>query len=198
MKIYIDFDRTLFDCDKFLEDFYLLIDKYHIPKNIFRECQNQCKNEGFNPYNILREVLNYYLFDKKLYEEINILISKTKEYLYSDTLPFLEYLKMKNYQVTILTKGNSEYQREKILMAKIFYYYNDLIVTLKHKGELNLDYANGIFIDDNPNEIESIMKNNPQKIIRVKREKTKYFDVSTKKNVDTVATLNEIIKKELL
>ena len=41
MKIYIDFDRTLFDCDKFLEDLYSLINQYNISKEVFRECQNQ-------------------------------------------------------------------------------------------------------------------------------------------------------------
>ena len=46
MKIYVDFDRTLFDCDKFLEDLYALINKYNISKELFKECQNQCKKKG--------------------------------------------------------------------------------------------------------------------------------------------------------
>ncbi len=33
MKVYVDFDRTLFDCDKFLEDFHTIISKYNIPKD---------------------------------------------------------------------------------------------------------------------------------------------------------------------
>ncbi len=28
--IYVDFDRTLFDCDRFLSDLYILINKYNI------------------------------------------------------------------------------------------------------------------------------------------------------------------------
>jgi hypothetical protein len=36
MKIYVDFDRTLFDCDSFLRDIYSLISKYNIENiNLF-------------------------------------------------------------------------------------------------------------------------------------------------------------------
>ena len=49
MKIYVDFDRTLFDCDKFLEDFYALVSKYEIPKELFKKSQNQLRRHGFNP-----------------------------------------------------------------------------------------------------------------------------------------------------
>ena len=43
MKIYIDFDRTLFDCDRFIEDFDSLLLKYNILKDDFNKYQSQCK-----------------------------------------------------------------------------------------------------------------------------------------------------------
>ena len=62
MKIYVDFDRTLFDCDKFLEDFYEIITKYKIPIDLFKKCQNQSKRHGFNPYLILNDVEKMMIF----------------------------------------------------------------------------------------------------------------------------------------
>ena len=44
----------------------------------------------------------------------------------------------------------------------------DIIITNKHKGELDIDY-NAIFIDDNLEEIESILKNNPKRVIYINR-----------------------------
>ena len=198
MKVYVDFDRTLFDCERFLGDLYSLVNKYNIDKSMFKECQNQCIKKGFNPYNILDVVKEKYSFDEKLYQEIDNLIKKTNLYLFSDTIPFLEYLKTNNYEIILLTKGNDEYQKVKIINAKIDNYYSDLIVTMTHKGELDLCYSESIFIDDNPNEIKSILKRNPRKLIYLKRENAKYNNDLVSNNIVIVNSLKEIIdNKEL-
>ena len=198
MKIYVDFDRTLFDCDRFLEDLYSLINQYNIPKSIFKECQNQCKRKGFNPHIILNLVKEKYEFDDNLFYEINNLIRNTSEYLYDDAISFLEYLKSKNFEIIILTKGNSDYQREKIFNAHIDSYYNKLMVTMKHKGRLDIDYNNSVFIDDNPIEIQSIMDKKPKMIIRINRINSKYSDVSLDIKIKEVKSLKEIIENKIL
>lgn len=198
MKVYIDFDRTLFNCDKFLEDFYTLINSYNISKEVFKKCQNQCIKDGFNPYTILRKVEKAFFFNNDLYLEVDTLLKKTGSYLYSDSTDFLKYLKKKGYQIIILTKGNREYQKEKILHANIDNYYDDLIITMEHKGKLKLEYDNGIFIDDNPKEIKSIMKNNPKMIIRIKRENERYNDIFVDDSIIEVSSFNEIINKKII
>ena len=198
MKVYVDFDRTLFDCDRFLEDFYDIITKYNIPKDLFKECQNQSKRHGFNPYTILNDVEKKISFDKSIYLDIDELIHNTSSYLYPDTIPFLEYLNSHNYTVIILTKGNRDYQREKIINSHIDKYYSKLIVTMRHKGLLFLNYLQSIFIDDNPREIESLLIRKPKKIIRIKRNMSKYSDIELKKEIKTVNNLHEIIDNKIL
>ena len=198
MKIYIDFDRTLFDCDKFLDKIFTLIDKYKISKEVFKECQNQCKEKGFNPYHILDLVKEKVPFDDKIYYELDTLIRSTSEYLYQDAKEFLEYVKSLNYEIIILTRGNSTYQREKIFNSRLDLWYNKLIVTMKHKGTLKLDYANSIFIDDNPKEIESILTQKPKMVIRIQREKTKYYNEVIKDDVITIKSLQEIMEKGII
>lgn len=197
MKIYIDFDRTLFDCETFLKDFYAIINKYQIPKDIFMKCQNQCKKQGFNPGIILDKVAKEYEFDENIYHEIDNLLKDSHKYLYKDAIKFLKELKKLGYQIIILTKGNEEYQREKIMYSNIDEYYSELIVTMKHKGKLDIDYQEGIFIDDNPIEIESILKRKPKNIIRINRTSSKYSLVELK-NISTVKSLDEIIEMSLL
>lgn len=198
MKVYVDFDRTLFDCDRFLGDLYSLINKYNITKEIFKECQNQCRKTGFNPYDILNIVKDKYNFDDNLFKEIDLLMKKTSEYLYSDAIDFLKYLKSLNYEIIILTKGNSNYQREKIFNARIDSYYNKLMVTMKHKGDLKLDYSNGIFIDDNPIEIQSILKNKPKMVIRIQRNNSKYSNDLTDIDISCYTSLSDLINSKIL
>ena len=198
MKIYVDFDRTLFDCDRFLEDFYFLINQYNIPKSIFKECQNQCKRKGFNPHIILNLVKEKYDFNDNLFYEVDNLIRNTRDYLYGDAISFLEYLKSKKFEIIILTKGNSNYQREKIFNAHLDSYYNKLMVTMKHKGRLDIDYTNSIFIDDNPIEIQSIMDKKPKMIVRINRTNSKYSDISLDIKIREVKSLKEIIKNKIL
>ena len=194
MKVYVDFDRTLFDCDRFLGDLYALVNKYNITKDMFKECQNQSRKYGFNPYIILSLVKDKIIVDDKLYDDIKNLINKAKEYLYSDTIPFLKYLKSLNYEVVILTKGNYEYQKEKIDNCSLESLYSELLVTLEHKGELSLDYKNSIFIDDNPKEILSIMKKKPKMIFRIVRDKALYSEELLDKSIPSYKSLDEIKK----
>jgi FMN phosphatase YigB (HAD superfamily) len=198
MKIYVDFDRTLFDCDRFLGDLYALVNKYNVTKEMFKESQNQCMKQGFNPYIILDLVKEKYSFDEKLYHEIDNLMNKTSNYLYPDTISFLEYLKSLNYQVVILTKGNLDYQKKKILNANIDKYYDELIVTMKHKGGLDIDYGKSIFIDDNPIEILSIIKKKPNKIIRIQRDSSLYSNITIDKEVISVKSLKDIEINKIL
>lgn len=197
MKIYVDFDRTLFDCEKFLRDMYALIRQYNIDEAVLKKCQNQCRKKGFNPYIILDLIKENYRFDEKLYQDIDNLIENTDKYLFSDAISFLKYLKTNKYEVILLTKGNHEYQKSKVSNAKIDNYYDELIVTMKHKGNLNLDYENGVFIDDNPIELLSILKRKPRKVIYLKRDNAKYNDIPIDEDIIIVKSLTEIQDKEL-
>ena len=192
MNIYIDFDRTLFNTDKFLIDLYNVIinskiDLYEFKKNKLKE-----KKNGFNPYNVLEKIH----VNSDIYQKIDELISNCDNYLYSDSEEFLKRLKEKNYNIILLTKGNSDFQIRKVKSTRVYSYFDDVIVTLKKKGKLNLDYQNSIFIDDNPSEIESIMKRNPKRMIRIMRENAKYNDVVIKESVDVIHNLLDYFNED--
>ena len=126
------------------------------------------------------------------------MIHNANNYLYSDAISFLEYLKKHNYNITILTKGNSDFQREKIFNAKLDKYYDKLIVTMRHKGLLLLNYSHSIFIDDNPREIKSLLTRRPKKIICIRHINSKYHDIEVSDKVDCYSSLTEIINSKVL
>ena len=198
MKVYIDFDRTLFDCDSFLVDLYSIIQKYKIPKKIFKDSQIQCKKIGFNPYIILKKVEKEFSFNHEIYNDIDKLLNNTSKYLYDDSILFLKKLKKCGYKIIILTKGNLEYQKRKIINANVSNYCDDIIITMSYKGNLDIDYMNSVFIDDNPIEIKSILKKQPKMVIRMTRVNSKYSDVKMDIKIKVVKTLDEIILDKLL
>ena len=191
MKIYIDFDRTLFNCNLFLNDLSNLLLKYNISNEMFNEYQIQCKDVGFNPYVIVREIEKDEMIDKHIYDEIKNLVHTTSKYLYSDVIPFFKELKNKNYEIYILSKGNVLYQKEKIVNSKILDYCNDMIITTNFKGNLEIDYENSIFIDDNPNEIKSILEKKTKHIFYIQREDAKFKEFINDKRVTII---NDLIK----
>jgi len=108
-------------------------------------------------------------------------------YLYHDTLNFLN--KYKDYNLYLLTHGKNSYQEFKIKESKIDKYFKDIIITKELKGNLNLNYKDSIFIDDNPIELDSIYSNNPIKTIRIRRGKYSKLD-SINKIVEVKELLN--------
>lgn len=198
MYVYLDFDRTLFDSGAFLKDLENVLTSFHLSCDLFYEYSKKNSEKGFNPYRILKLMAKDLDVNKEIYSKIDALLSSDKKYLYEDTIPFLEYLQNKNYHVILLTKGNKDYQLMKIKNTNILKYFDDLVITLKHKGELNLPYEESVFIDDNPKEIESILTQNPQMIMRIKRENAIYNNVDVKGDVQIVTSLKEISEKKLI
>ena len=192
MKIYLDFDRTLFDTNTFLDEIYKLINKYDISKNIFEESKIKLKEKGFNIYWILNEVKKKCHFDKEIYDEINELMKNSFIFIYADVIDFLKKLKEKHYEIILLTKGNKEFQQRKIDYSKVKDYFDDIIITLKHKGDLEIDYQ-AIFIDDCEKELLSIMKNNPKRLIYINRHNRKEINDSRIMTIYSLKELEEIL-----
>ena len=167
VRVYIDFDSTLYNTSKVKEMINEIVangvcknvpnaDKFRVLEEIEKVREN-----GFKSVLGLCE-----LFEKKYGLESNVIksdfvrfLSDGERFLYDDTIPFLKNLAQKNYEINMLTytsQDSYEYQMIKILGSKIFHYFNNIIICTKKKGEIELDYENGFFIDDNPEELKSL------------------------------------------
>ena len=192
MKIYLDFDRTIFDNDLFLEDLYHLQEEYYLPNDLYTKCYKKIKDKGFNPYHIFQMMEKEIKIDQEFYQKVEELMKNTSKYIYQDVLPFLEKVKKRGYKLILFTKGEEHFQLKKIENAHLLDSFDAILNTLKLKGELDLDYEESIFIDDNPNDLLSILKRNPKRLIRVKRENTKYYNQEMKEEIETVSSFEEI------
>ena len=169
MKIYIDFDGTLFDTHKLDNKFINIFTKYNIEKKYIKTLINEIKNYT-KIANILIKEFN---LNKNILKEINNVYSD--ELVFKDTIPFLEKYYQK-YDLILLTLTNDiDYQQRKINSSNLKKYFKDIIITTKDKSKIqNINYQNGIFIDNNPIELKKFYQSKAIHLIRIKRDTDKY------------------------
>ena len=179
MKVYIDFDGTLFDTDRYNRDSKKIFNKYGITNDMFHEAYQELfgKNKLFNLNIIADYLIDKYDINKKIYEEIAIV--KNNNYVYPEVINCLKEMNSLGFELYIFTYGDILFQKEKIEYSKINKYFKDIIITEQEKTSLDLDYKNSIFIDNNPNETEMFYNVCSKYVIRIKRNGEKYSTQQT-------------------
>lgn len=174
MKIYIDFDGTLFDTDKYMSDFMDIFNQYGINSVIFDEVRANLFNDEklFNLDIIIDYFIEKYNVDIELKYKIDNLL--TNSYVYPEVIDCLNILINSGFELYLLTYGDALFQLKKIEASNLSGYFKGIIITDKDKSELNLDYKNSIFIDNNPIVIEKLYESKAKKLIRIKRKSDRY------------------------
>ena len=190
---YIDFDNTLYETGKLtkdvLYDFSKIIsnsknlDLNEVLKNLKNSFNSTVDNfESFSlslsqkydiPYNNLQSILN-----KRIIVEGN-------QYVFPDALEFLKRLKSSNKEVCILTyvaqKENLRQQALKLAGSGVLPYVTEVYNTTRYKFDLEIDYKNGIFIDDSPRDLEGLYNSGSRNLIRIKKPNN---EKRTSKNIN--------------
>ena len=169
MKIYIDFDGTLFNNSKHYKKLITIFKKYNIQEEYINNLTNNKHYKNMD--NLAKEIIINNNLDKSIIKEINTIYNK--DLIYKDIIPFLEKYQNK-YDLILLTLGTKNYQLKKIKSSNISKYFKEIIITNKDKSKLNIDYSNGIFIDNNPLELKKFYNANAKYLIRIKRKTDKY------------------------
>lgn len=173
MKIYIDFDGTIYDTHKLDTKFIEIFQKYNINSKYIKKLINEIKN-----YNTIANILiKEFNLNNNILNEINSIYSY--ELVFKDTIPFLEKYYQK-YNLILLTLTNDlDYQQKKINSSNLKKYFKEIIITTKDKSKItNINYNNGIFIDNNPLELKKFYNSNATNLIRIKRDNDKYSKLS--------------------
>lgn len=184
MNYYIDFDNTLYNTplltqkmlDSISESAYLQKDVNK--QDILEECKLMFNREHiYNIYELARYFSNKYnLKVQPVIDNINNIILNSSDLVFKDSITFLEKLHSENHNIFLLSysNGNLDYQAIKILGSGLTKFFDALYITSKPKYELDIDYANGIFIDDNPADLLGLYSKNAKKVIRLRRKENKY------------------------
>ena len=179
MNIYLDFDYTLFDTYEFRKGLYAILEKNGLDKT-YLAMTPEMKTSGQKLLNIkelfksLSETKNIPL--ENFLEPLEKLYSECDKFVYDDTIEFLNYLKSKDYKLHVLTWGEKEFQKEKLKASKLYDYFDEAIYAEQLKYELDIDYENGIFVDDSIRDLEGLYNRNAKQVFRIKRKNGKNSD----------------------
>lgn len=186
MNYYIDFDHTLYNPKSLTDDMLSKIaNQISKEKNlnfekIFEECKLLFNRKNiYNIYELCEYFSQKYLVNSAvLKEKVNMAIQNGEKNVFEDSIPFLKNLKENNHKIYLLSyyEYGLEYQTAKILGSKLTNYFDGLFITGTLKYNLDIDYTNGIFIDDKPDDLLGLYSKNPIEVIRIRRKKEKYSD----------------------
>ena len=203
MNYYIDFDNTLFETAKLTEKMLTTIatvisDETKIDFNEAIQDVKENFNSSFdNIFSYACKVSKKYNINSdEIINKININIENCEDLVFEDVKRFLEKIKVKENKIILLTftaEGNQDYQLKKIHSSGLTKYFDIMIITTKPKYELDINYENGIFIDDNVNDLQGIYEKNPIKAIRIRRKNNKHSKKElNNSNIEEYESFDEI------
>lgn len=192
MNYYLDFDNTLYETAKLTslmleaiantisestgeeactlkkeanETFNSTID------NIFSFAENMSKKHGADSQRVL--------------DKVNEVIDNGNIIVFKDAIRFLKRLKENGHKAFILTyvaKGNEEYQMRKLLGSGLMKYFDGITITTEYKFLLDLKYEKGVFIDDDPRDLNGLFEKNPIQVIRIRKPNNKRSKIDIDNN----------------
>jgi phosphoglycolate phosphatase-like HAD superfamily hydrolase len=141
--------------------------------------------------------IKYNVDSASVVNAVNEVLSKGKEIVFEDAIRFLERLKEKGHKIFILTyipQTNQEYQLKKLMGSGITSYFDGIIITAQYKFLLDLDYTNGIFIDDDPRDLNGLFEKKPIKVIRIRKENNKRSKIDIdNKEIEEYVSFDDIV-----
>lgn len=203
MNYYIDFDNTLYETANLTKKMIgavanLISSNKSLDYNTVLENITPKFNSSVdNIFSFAEKMANDYGVSKEeAVNNVNEAINNGKDLVFPDAEKFLADRKQNGDKLIILTyvaDGNQEYQLQKIMGSGIAKYFEQIIITTKYKFELDLNYENGIFIDDDPRDLNGLYEKNPIKVIRIRKENNKRSKIDIEnKNIKEYKSFEDI------
>ncbi len=140
MKIFIDFDDVLFNTKDFTVFLQEIFKNFGIEKELFRQTYEEVKkhtggkNFSYTFEAHVRALQGRLEFDSAAL--LQVLKKETEDiskFLFSDTFPFLEFLRKQGYSAWVLSFGDNSYQMMKIQCSGIGDRVEGVIITQESK-----------------------------------------------------------------
>lgn len=204
MKIFIDFDDTLFDSVKFKKYFENVFIREGISANNFRKSYNRVKEKGI--YSLEKHLeflgLDEGIKGKNVQKKLKNLFSDLSCCVYADSWEFVEKFPRKD--LIILSFGQHSFQKKKMLGSKISKKFSKMIITQSRKIGTIHDFTKKnncqgeklVLIDNKAEFLEKVEKNDHEiltiQMLRNKSEKiAKHADYRVKKFKEVLKIINE-------
>lgn len=135
IKLFIDFDNTLYDSRFLKKDlFEILQNQGFSEEEVLRAYEKASSNYQYSPTNHLEELLKIKSFNVKVTGAIiESLYLNAPEHLFKDSIRFLKSLDRKKFEVDLLTLGDTKFQKRKVEASGIVKYFDNIYYCKKQK-----------------------------------------------------------------
>lgn len=203
MNYYIDFDNTLYETAK-LTTYMLkaICDTVVEKRGIAYEEIDSYVKENFNStkdniFTFAKETgVKFEIDPIEVENNVKAVVDNGNDIVFEDAERFLARLKENGHEVHILTyipKTNQEYQMKKLLGSGLMKYFDTITITSKYKFLLDMDYTQGIFIDDDPRDLNGLYEKNPIKVIRIRKPNNKRSKIDIdNKDIEEFVSFDDI------
>jgi FMN phosphatase YigB (HAD superfamily) len=168
--IIFDLDKTLFNTPMLKEDFEKVFERNNLRgqeffKTFYRAYDSNAKEKGC--YSIDKHLALLKDFKKEQKENIKkelilTMESRGSSYLYQDVLPILNFLKQNKQEITLLTKGDKDFQNFKIRMTGLDKFFNEVKIVSKIEPKLINNIISGkkdcLFMSDSVDDLRKVQK----------------------------------------
>ncbi|MBI2640129.1 MAG: hypothetical protein HYW90_04575 [Candidatus Sungbacteria bacterium] len=164
--LFLDFDHTLFDTDEFFHvDVRGAFGHLGIDDALWEQTYERVWKAGYTLERHAEEIHRQSGNQLPLGEMRSIIdgtFSDLRRYLFSDVLPFLRRAKEKDVYLFLLSFGNPDWQRYKVLASRVGSHFDDMFFVPKEGGKAGiiLEVADRfdriIVVDNNPAELDLI------------------------------------------
>ena len=167
-KLFIDFDKTLFDTSQVKERLYRIFGQFGFSQEEIDETYAAEAVDGrFNPEGQAKRLYKIKPFDLEVFaQKIRLTILDSQKILYSDADVFLNQLNRDKYEVNILSYGDVDFQNRKISHSGIVDKFDNIYVTNIEKQiflkEIVKKNEYFIVVDDKVSNLEKISAEYPK------------------------------------
>lgn len=190
MKVFLDWDDTLFNTRDFIKDLSLLF----VPLGISSDVYTETRKHAYVMFDAITDVYDIELHlaqfvknkaDFDIIEAarlVDIFLEDTSKYVFADVRQFLENMKEKKVDCYILSFGQSDFQRKKIAGAGLNGYFRDVLIVQNEKYKTMAFFSEDSkesvwFFDDRVEYIDTMKQMLPWvKIVQVSRKEGRYHD----------------------
>jgi len=147
-KIFIDFDGTIFNTEKFKDDMFFALRKLGFDEEtVMCHYQDECKDKHFSLDGLIERLRAVRKFNvEDIEKQVNQIYSDAPNLIFADFMPFLEKVDREKYEVDILTLGDLEFQKSKVTSSGIVSNFDNIYYTEVDKW----DYIKKIISKDEP------------------------------------------------
>lgn len=169
-KIFIDFDNTIFDTEKFRQKIFKVFDEVGCSlSTVDEEYKIAYSDYHYSPYkhmNLLAERTNFDTTETKYL--LDQIFREVSDCIFPDAVDFLRSIDHQTFEFNLLSMGDTEFQSLKINNSDVQKHFSHIYITDKQKWDYLSNLISHrepfIFIDDRADTVNHVGEHFPRSL----------------------------------